>query len=175
MHKLLTTRGPWLCTTVASPSEIDDVLLGLAYFREIRIAARRLRGDKMQKHMALFDEFAAALQFPSYFGHNWDALDECLHDLRWLNAENFILITTNAPALLHHDAANLPILLKVLAQTGLSWSQAAPERQRPARPFHSIFVCSSEVERAELEKRFTTAGVQAPQVSLIELTGILSH
>lgn len=30
---------------------------------------------------ALFSKLAQALELPDYFGHNWDALDECLHDV----------------------------------------------------------------------------------------------
>ncbi|THF61598.1 barstar family protein [Pseudothauera rhizosphaerae] len=32
----------------------------------------------------LLRAIAAALAFPSWFGHNWDALSDCLGDLSWL-------------------------------------------------------------------------------------------
>ena len=31
----------------------------------------------------LLGALATRLRFPGYFGHNWDALDECLRDLSW--------------------------------------------------------------------------------------------
>ena len=34
----------------------------------------------------LLARFAAALQFPDWFGHNWDALADCITDLSWLPA-----------------------------------------------------------------------------------------
>ncbi|MBH0122183.1 barstar family protein [Rhodococcus sp. CX] len=40
-----------------------------------------LRGRKMTTLRQLFDEFAAALQFPYYFGANKDAFDECLSEV----------------------------------------------------------------------------------------------
>ncbi|MEU1985291.1 barstar family protein [Nocardia sp. NPDC019395] len=42
---------------------------------------RELRGSRMRTVPALFDEFAAALQFPYYFRPNKDAFDECLLNL----------------------------------------------------------------------------------------------
>lgn len=35
-------------------------------------------------------ELAAALQFPLYFGKNWNALRACLQDLAWLKAQAYL-------------------------------------------------------------------------------------
>lgn len=42
---------------------------------------RELRGDRMRTVAGVFDEWAAAFQFPYYFGGNKNAFDECLRDL----------------------------------------------------------------------------------------------
>jgi hypothetical protein len=39
---------------------------------------------------------AAKLRFPSYFGHNWDALEECLRDLSWLGDQAKVVIVHEA-------------------------------------------------------------------------------
>lgn len=33
-----------------------------------------------------------ALKFPDWFGHNWDALADCLKDLSWLPGAGFVLV-----------------------------------------------------------------------------------
>jgi hypothetical protein len=40
------------------------------------LTVRMTRGRKMRTVDGLFDEMAAALQFPCYFGANWDAFSE---------------------------------------------------------------------------------------------------
>ena len=41
---------------------------------------------------AVLDRFADALQFPAWFGRNWDALYDCLVDLSWLAAPGYAVI-----------------------------------------------------------------------------------
>ncbi|MES5824433.1 barstar family protein [Streptomyces sp. RG80] len=40
----------------------------------------RLDGRELPTPGTLFAVFARELGFPDYFGHNWDALVDCLHD-----------------------------------------------------------------------------------------------
>jgi hypothetical protein len=64
--------------------------------------------------------YAGALRFPSYFGENWDAFNDCLNDLSWI-AEKNILIS-------HHDMplttapADRSIYLDVLANAVHHWA-----------------------------------------------------
>ena len=90
---------------------------------------------------SLFDEFAAALQFPYYFGHNWDALDECLCDLSWLNAKCFVLAIFDCEHLLSQDVAQSNMLLQLLTQACLEWASPVSKGEawdRPAVPFHVV-------------------------------------
>jgi hypothetical protein len=61
---------------------------------------RFLRGAKMVTAAGVFDQFGAALQFPYYFGENWPALSECIWDLSWLPATNYLLVVLDAAELL---------------------------------------------------------------------------
>ena len=85
-HPLLQPKGPWLHLLLATESEACDRMGALQTSGSGQVVARRIRGHKAKTTAALFDEFAAALQFPCYFGENWDAFDECLNDLEWLRA-----------------------------------------------------------------------------------------
>ena len=61
---------------------------------------------------ALTDALFEALQFPDYFGRNWDALDECICDLSWLPPGDVILIHRDLP--LSEDRALLSVYLRIL-------------------------------------------------------------
>ncbi len=44
--------------------------------------------DKME----FLAHIAKGLAFPSHFGSNWDALNDCLTDLNWIAGKGFVLI-----------------------------------------------------------------------------------
>jgi len=110
---------------------------------------RVLQGRRMQTEDGLFQEFAAALQFPYYFGNNWPALDECLADLEWLPAEGYILFLSEAPLILANSGSSVEDLVEVLSQAADHWSvetHPGSPFQREARPFHVVFNCALEDE-----------------------------
>ncbi len=87
----------------------------------------------MRTKQGLFQELAAALNFPSYFGKNWDALDECLSDLEWLPAAGYIIFISEAGELLADDLKELKILLHVLNKAGSFWAT-----EKPPKPFRRL-------------------------------------
>jgi RNAse (barnase) inhibitor barstar len=118
--------------------------------------ARVVRARKCPTQDDLFDEFAAAWQFPYYFGENWDALEECLTDLEWLPASAYLLLVTHAAHVLEKDATDRRITFwKVLHGLTSSWSQT----RHPAVPFHVVaHVVPQDLEA--LRGELAAAGIQ---------------
>jgi hypothetical protein len=50
-----------------------------------------LDGDRIVDSPSLFQEFATVMQFPEYFGHNWDALKDCLTELDGHEVDRYIM------------------------------------------------------------------------------------
>jgi RNAse (barnase) inhibitor barstar len=118
---------------------------------------RVLRGAKMRTEPALFDELAAALQFPDYFGENWAAVDECLTDLEWLPGNGYLLLLADADQVLADEPADrFDLLLRVLERAAQEWARPVERGEdwdRAAVPFHVVLHARSGRE-GELVDRF---------------------
>lgn len=68
---------------------------------------------------------AAALKFPDWFGENWDALDDCLGDLSWLDAKGYLILLGHCQALQRSDPATLAQALAVFADAARVWGRQA--------------------------------------------------
>jgi hypothetical protein len=93
---------------------------GTLRVREIRLGPEATRSE-------LLVAIGEALVLPDYFGQNWDALEECLHDLEF-DGESLVL-------LVHHAAIlwqRMPRDLSTLVDT---WLAASSDRN-----IHLVFV-----------------------------------
>jgi RNAse (barnase) inhibitor barstar len=104
-------------------------------------ALRQIHGKKCGTAAGVFNEFSRALDFPDYFGHNWDALEECLADLEWIPAKGYVLLVTEAQAVIPEDEEDYETLLEVLSDAGEAWSKGQTADGRRA-PFHVLFAVS---------------------------------
>ncbi|EXI74470.1 MAG TPA: barstar family protein [Candidatus Accumulibacter phosphatis] len=67
------------------------------------------------------------LDFPDWYGHNLDALKDCLTDFSWAEAAGYVLIIVHAEGLLAHDPAALAVLTEVFVEAIAEWrSQGYP-------------------------------------------------
>jgi hypothetical protein len=76
----------------------------------------------------VLESVAKALDFPAWFGRNWDALEDCLGDLSWRPGSAHVLLFDAYPG-----GDDLGVLLDVLRTTAQYWA----ERKRA---FFAVFV-----------------------------------
>ncbi len=97
-------------------------------------AVRVIRGIKCETLEALFNEIGAALQFPDYFGENWDALDECITDLEWMPAGWYLVHVDQVECILPDDPADFRIFLRILLDAGRAWHDPESRGTEPPLP-----------------------------------------
>lgn len=109
---------------VSRPDEVLDATKG-SRLQVTRIALARVR-DKAE----LLASVSAALRFPAWFGANWDALEDCLTDLSWLEAAGYVLLIEQPADLATEDFA---VFTDVLGAAAAHWAASG-------QPFFAVFV-----------------------------------
>jgi hypothetical protein len=79
---------------------------------------------------ALLRTMAKQLDFPDWFGENWDALEDCLTDLSWHEAAGYVLLLEQFHTL---GSGDLATLTDVLSSAAAFWAAQG-------KPFFAVFV-----------------------------------
>ncbi|MBT0768870.1 barstar family protein [Kineosporia sp. J2-2] len=113
---------------------------------EAGLVVRTVRGRKCRTRQGLFDEFAAALQFPWYFGENWPAFGDCLSDLDWIPQQGGHVLVLKEPeqVLADDDQTEFETFADHLRMAAREWSTAVELGEwwdRPPVPFHVVLAC----------------------------------
>ncbi|MFF1698242.1 barstar family protein [Streptomyces sp. NPDC058257] len=138
-------RSPWVVFT-----RHDDPWLSIETSKLQEQGGRviRLDGRELREPDILFAAFTRKLRFPGYFGHNWDALVDCLHDWHGHGGKtkDIAVLIDNADSLL--GAEFLGLFVSVLCQA--AWkanlqldADGVPDQHRAPFASHFVFVLDS--------------------------------
>ena len=97
----------------------------------IRVAA--LDGAAIGGKQDLMAALSDSLDLPDWFGGNWDALDESLRDLSWLEADGHVLVVEGGDVLWRRQPELAGTLVSV-------WTGAAASWAAKGIPFHLVFM-----------------------------------
>lgn len=164
---LYSPNAPYFHIAEANASEATDFGWALANDSSVKAVVRFLRGKKMRTVHSLFDEFSAALQFPYYFGENWNAFSDCITDLDWLAGDSYILIVTDAEqVLIEEEPEQLESLINILQDAGDEWSvpvETTEAWSRESVGFHVVFQCTGR-DKQEVIRRLQSVGASLREV-----------
>lgn len=100
------------------------------------------------------------MQLLSYFGENWDALNDCLNDLDWLGGGAYLLMITDADQMLADEGPREARILRsqlqdAHTQRGIPVSDGRG-LERPAVSFRTVLHVA---DHATAEKLMNRLGV----------------
>ena len=87
---------------------------GFAYFH--------VDGKNITRKEQLLNHVATALHFPKSFGHNWDALEECLVDLD-MDSDGFVILYDHIDGLLAAHPDQFETLVEIFRDAVSSWKE----------------------------------------------------
>jgi Barstar (barnase inhibitor) len=136
---LTERRSPWVVLTVRDDPWVVGELDALRVQGGVGF---RLDGRELLEPSELFRVFARELSFPGYFGHNWDALADCLRELHgpWHGGRDIAVVIDHADCLLGVDY--LGLFVSVLCQAAWQANLRLDSDGRPQgdAPFALHFV-----------------------------------
>jgi RNAse (barnase) inhibitor barstar len=158
-YALLTTLdAPALFVVSESEDAFANLALGVA-IRDPSAVVRTVRGRKSRTVATFFDEIAAALQFPYYFGENWNALNDVLSDLEWLPGSAYLILIADADQLLADADDEFQILMQIFTRTRIEWltpNQYMPRDRQPT-PCHVLLQVADQERVTRLSERLSRA------------------
>ena len=64
-----------------------------------------------------------ALDFPDWYGHNWDALADCLTDLSWMAADGYVIVLDHADAFASANPTDFATALSIFQDAADTWRE----------------------------------------------------
>jgi RNAse (barnase) inhibitor barstar len=82
-----------------------------------------LDGKSISRKEQLLNHVATVLRFPNHFGHNWDALEECLTDLEWVDGDGYLIYFDHIDGLLSEHPDQFETFVEIVRDAVESWKE----------------------------------------------------
>lgn len=82
-----------------------------------------INGKDITSKAEFLQAAAETMNFPDYFGDNWDAFTDCISDLSWLSAAGYILLYTQPDNFANNDPSEWSIALDVFQEAVEYWRE----------------------------------------------------
>lgn len=109
--------GVWFVPDHLDPKQVQ------AAAKRAGFASFHIEGRHIEKKEQLLNHVANALHFPEHFGQNWDALEECLTDLEWVDADGYVVYYDHIDPLLTAHPDHFGTLVEILRDAVASWKE----------------------------------------------------
>lgn len=86
-------------------------------------AVSRLDLSAAKDKDGLLKRIALTLEFPDWFGHNWDALQDCLTDLSWQPAEGYVMLLEHCDAFRAGHGEDFATVLQIFESASAYWRE----------------------------------------------------
>lgn len=77
----------------------------------------------VQDKAGMLSAIAKSMAFPEWFGHNWDALLDCLADLGWRPAEGYVVILEHCDGIHGRAESDFVQALQVFEAAANEWRE----------------------------------------------------
>jgi RNAse (barnase) inhibitor barstar len=109
--------GVWFLPTHVEPKAVQK-LARAQEFAFFHIEGKNIMGkDQLMNHVA------TALRLPKTFGHNWDALEESLVDLEWVDDDGYVIYYDHIDGLLETHPDQFETLVEIFRDAVASWKE----------------------------------------------------
>lgn len=84
-----------------------------------------IKGEGIIDKPTFLDNWSKTMNFPDYFGHNWDAFDDCLLDLEWCDPTPRIVVYNQPEKFAHQAPDEWETVIDVLLVALSYWAKTA--------------------------------------------------
>ena len=140
-HVLTGAAAPGLyrLLSLASAAEIGEAVTARGW-RFFHLDGRQARDKR-----GFLAAAAAAMGFPAYFGHNWDAFEECVNDLSWAPAAGYVLLYDQLWWLACEHLRHWQTAHTILEDASSNWSKAGVPFYTLVRSTHGCGKIAAEL------------------------------